>query len=60
MNWKNSARRYGAVSIAACYCLIGLHTAAVLFHHYIIKDDTLVRILPRKGQAAKYAVKTNS
>jgi cytochrome b561 len=33
------------------YFLIGLHTAAALFHHYIIKDNTLVRILPRKGHA---------
>ena len=28
------------------YFLIGLHTAAALFHHYITKDNTLVRILP--------------
>ncbi|MFA7350306.1 MAG: cytochrome b [Methylotenera sp.] len=28
------------------YYLIGLHAAAALFHHYYIKDDTLVRILP--------------
>jgi len=28
------------------YFLIGLHTIAALFHHYIQKDNTLVRILP--------------
>lgn len=33
------------------YFLIGLHTAAALFHHYVIKDNTLVRILPHKNQA---------
>ncbi len=28
------------------YWLIGLHTAAALFHHYIVKDNALVRMLP--------------
>ncbi len=28
------------------YFLIGLHAAAALFHHYVQKDDTLVRMLP--------------
>lgn len=28
------------------YYLIGLHAAAALFHHYIIKDNTLIRMLP--------------
>lgn len=28
------------------YCLIALHAAAALFHHYIQKDNTLLRILP--------------
>jgi cytochrome b561 len=30
------------------YFLIGLHTAAALFHHYISKDNTLTRMLPRR------------
>lgn len=29
------------------YVLIGLHAAAALYHHYILHDDTLRRILPR-------------
>lgn len=29
------------------YFLIGLHTAAALFHHYIVKDNTMLRILPQ-------------
>lgn len=29
------------------YFLIGLHAAAALFHHFIRKDNTLVRMLPR-------------
>lgn len=28
------------------YFLIGLHAAAALFHHYIVKDNTLRRMLP--------------
>lgn len=30
------------------YYLIGLHTAAALFHHYVTRDDTLRRMLPRR------------
>lgn len=30
------------------YYLIGLHAAAALFHHYVLKDDTLTRMLPIK------------
>lgn len=28
------------------YFLIGFHAAAALFHHYFLRDDTLVRMLP--------------
>lgn len=28
------------------YLLIGVHTAAALFHHYLLKDNTLRRMLP--------------
>jgi len=28
------------------YFLIGLHAAAALFHHYVVKDNTLLRMLP--------------
>lgn len=30
----------------AGYFLIGLHTVAALYHHYIKRDDTLTRMLP--------------
>lgn len=30
------------------YYLIGLHATAALIHHYMIRDDTLLRILPRR------------
>ena len=31
------------------YYLIGLHALAALFHHYVIKDNTLVRMLVKAG-----------
>lgn len=33
----------------AGYFLIGLHTLAALFHHYVLRDNTMKRILPRMG-----------
>jgi superoxide oxidase len=36
---------------AAGYVLIGLHAAAALFHHYIMRDSTLLRMLPRRRPA---------
>jgi cytochrome b561 len=30
------------------YFLIGAHAAAALFHHYVMRDDTLRRMLPRR------------
>ena len=33
------------------YFLIGLHAAAALFHHYVVRDDTLRRMLPRHAQS---------
>ncbi len=29
------------------YFLIGLHAAAALFHHYVVRDNTLRRMLPK-------------
>jgi cytochrome b561 len=31
----------------ALYFLIGFHALAALAHHYLMKDNTLVRMLPR-------------
>ena len=31
------------------YYLIGLHVLAALFHHYVIKDNTLLRMLTKAG-----------
>jgi len=30
------------------YYLIGLHAAAALFHHYVMRDNTLLRMLPKR------------
>jgi Cytochrome B561 len=30
------------------YYLIGMHAAAALFHHYVARDNTLLRMLPRR------------
>ena len=31
------------------FVLIGLHASAALYHHYLVHDDTLRRMLPRRG-----------
>ena len=31
---------------SAAYVLAGLHTVAALYHHYVVRDDALRRILP--------------
>ena len=33
----------------AGYFLIGLHALAGLFHHYVVRDNTLARMLPGRG-----------
>jgi cytochrome b561 len=33
------------------YWLIGLHAAAALVHHYALRDNTLVRMLPRAAKS---------
>lgn len=34
------------------YVVIALHAAAALFHHYLLRDNTLKRMLPARGQSA--------
>jgi superoxide oxidase len=33
------------------YWLVGVHAAAALFHHYVVRDNTLLRMLPRYRRA---------
>ncbi len=44
--WHELAGRIG-------YALIGVHAAAALLHHFVQHDDTLLRMLPRLGKAAR-------
>jgi len=30
------------------YFLIGIHAAAALYHHHVVRDDTLLRMMPRR------------
>ncbi|SFN17026.1 cytochrome b561 [Formivibrio citricus] len=41
-------KEFHEVAGKAGYILIGLHAAAALFHHYIKRDNTLIRMLPHK------------
>lgn len=38
------------------YYLIGLHASAALFHHYLMRDNTLARMLPWRGERKHAAV----
>jgi superoxide oxidase len=31
------------------YWLIGLHALAGIYHHYVVRDNTLLRMMPRRG-----------
>ncbi|MFW0756766.1 cytochrome b [Pseudomonas sp. H11T01] len=31
------------------YWLIGLHAVAGLYHHYVVRDNTLLRMMPKRG-----------
>lgn len=31
------------------YWLIGLHAVAGLYHHYVVRDNTLMRMMPKRG-----------
>jgi len=37
-----------ATSGTVGYFIIGLHASAALFHHYVLKDNTLRRMLPKR------------
>ncbi|MGX5659152.1 cytochrome b [Castellaniella ginsengisoli] len=37
------------------YFLIGLHALAALYHHYFMRDDTLLRMLPTRRNGRKSA-----
>ncbi len=43
-HWAEDLHKTGAT---IGYFLIGLHAAAALFHHYVVRDNTLRRMLPK-------------
>jgi cytochrome b561 len=43
---QHSLKELHEIIANAGYYLIGLHAAAALFHHYVVRDNTLERMLP--------------
>lgn len=46
LDWEDRFEELHETLGAVGYWLIGLHAFAGLFHHYVQRDDTLVRMLP--------------
>lgn len=44
--WGYKLKQVHILLANAGILLIGLHAAAALFHHYIVKDNTLLRMMP--------------
>ena len=42
---KSIKEIHATAGTVGCY-LIGLHAFAGLFHHYVMRDNTLIRMLP--------------
>ncbi|MFI8416772.1 cytochrome b561 [Serratia sp. NPDC078593] len=47
-NMQHNLKEIHELVANAGYFIIGLHAAAALFHHYIIRDNTLIRMSPGK------------
>ena len=45
---SESIKEIHEAGATAGYILIGLHAAAALFHHYVVRDNTLRRMLPNR------------
>ncbi|MFP9428725.1 cytochrome b561 [Enterobacter sp. LM3] len=43
---QHSLKELHEIIANAGYYLVGLHAAAALFHHYVVRDNTLERMLP--------------
>ena len=44
-NWFETLRPFHEFATIAIITLIGIHTVAALYHHFIVKDQTLVNML---------------
>lgn len=47
--YKNIHQQLGGI----LYYVIGLHAAAALFHHYLVKDNTLKRMVPSASPSSR-------
>lgn len=45
-NTQHNLKEFHELIANSGYFLIGLHALAALFHHYVVRDNTLVRMLP--------------
>lgn len=52
-NTQHSLKEWHELIANAGYFLIGLHALAALFHHYVVRDNTLVRMLPALARKNK-------
>jgi cytochrome b561 len=46
--WAETLKEIHETGGSVGYFLIGLHATAGLFHHYVMRDNTLVRMLPKR------------
>lgn len=47
-DWANLIDELHEAGGTMGYALIGAHALAALFHHYVVRDNTLLRMLPRR------------
>jgi len=46
----DTLKEYHELLATLGYFIVGLHAAAALLHHYIFKDNTLLRMMPKKRE----------
>ncbi len=46
INWHETLANAG-------YWLIGIHALAALVHHFLLRDDTLIRMMPSRGHSSR-------
>ena len=46
---SNRVTTWHAIAANTILILAGLHASAALAHHYLLRDGTLVRMLPRRA-----------
>ena len=53
-NLAKSIKEVHETVASAGYFLIGLHAAAALYHHYVVRDNTLQRMLPGRKRTLTF------